>query len=113
MRATRERAGTIIARVTLLISDPTYLEHHAPRHVGCPERVTSILDHFRKVGLLPRLTALAPRDATEKEIALVHHPAYIEVVREASSRGGGWFDADTYLNVQSYAVAIRAAGGVL
>jgi acetoin utilization deacetylase AcuC-like enzyme len=35
------------------------------------------------------------------------------VVREASGRGGGWFDADTYLNERSYDAAVRAAGGVL
>jgi len=103
----------ILGRVTLLVSDPIYLEHHAPGHVECPERVTAILDHFKKVGLLKRLTPLAPRDATGQELALVHHPAYVEVVREASVRGGGWFDADTFLNERSYEVAVRAAGGVL
>jgi len=99
--------------MTLLVTDPLYLEHHAPGHVECPERVEAILQHFKKCGLLDRLTPLAPRDATVAEIALIHHPAYIEVVREAAERGGGWFDADTYLNPRSYAAAVRAVGGVL
>jgi acetoin utilization deacetylase AcuC-like enzyme len=99
--------------VTLLVSDPLYLEHHAPGHVECPERVEAILGHFRKCGLLDRLTPLAPRDATLQEIALVHHPAYIDVVHEFSARGGGWFDSDTYLNDRSFDAARRAAGGVL
>jgi acetoin utilization deacetylase AcuC-like enzyme len=113
MRVTRERAPGILAPVTLLVSDDLYLAHHAPGHIECPERVEVILSHFKKSGLLKRLTALRPRDATVEEIALVHDPAYVEFVREAAGRGGGWFDADTYLNERSYDVAIRAAGGVL
>src|SRR5262249_34329443 len=72
-----------------------------------------ILGHFKKCGLLKRLTPLAARDATAQELSLVHHPAYVEGVREASERGGGWFDADTYLNERSYGAAVRAAGGLL
>jgi acetoin utilization deacetylase AcuC-like enzyme len=99
--------------MTLLVTDPLYLEHRAPDHVECPERVEAILRHFKSCGLLDRLTPLAARDATVEEIALIHHPAYIEVVREVSARGGGWFDSDTYMNERSYAAAVRAVGGVL
>ena len=104
---TRERGEGLLAAVTLLVTDPLYLEHSAPGHVECPERLTAILDHFRKRGLLKRLTPLAPRDATVDEIALMHGRAYIEVVREVSERGGGWFDSDTYLNEHSYAAAVH------
>lgn len=99
--------------VTLLVTDPLYLEHRAPGHVECPERAQAILDHLRGRGLFARLVPLAARDATVDEIALCHAREYIEVVRETSERGGGWFDADTYLNERSYAAAVRAAGGVL
>ena len=99
--------------MTLLVTDPLYLQHRVSGHVECPERLTAILDHLKKTGLLARLTPLAARDATVDEIALCHDRAYIEVVREACERGGGWFDADTYLNERSYAAAVRAVGGVL
>jgi len=99
--------------MTLLVTDPLYLEHRVSGHVECPERIEAIVDHFRKTGLLARLQPLAARDATVEEVALCHDRAYIEVVREACERGGGWFDADTYLNGRSYAAAIRAVGGVL
>jgi acetoin utilization deacetylase AcuC-like enzyme len=99
--------------VTLLVTDPLYLEHRVPGHVECPQRLEAIVDHFRKTGLLSRLRPHEARDATAEEIALCHDPAYIEVVREVCERGGGWFDADTYLNGRSYAAAVRAVGGVL
>jgi acetoin utilization deacetylase AcuC-like enzyme len=99
--------------MALLVTDPIYLEHHAPGHVECPERLVAIERHLRERGLLSRLTPLAARDATEKEISLVHDPEYVAAVRAACERGGGWLDADTYLNGRSYAAAVRAAGGVL
>jgi acetoin utilization deacetylase AcuC-like enzyme len=110
---TRERADAILAAVTLLVTDSRYLVHHAPDHVECPERVEAILNHFKKQGLMERLTPLPARDATVDEIALMHGRAYIEIVREVTERGGGWFDADTYLNGLSYPAAVRAVGGVL
>jgi acetoin utilization deacetylase AcuC-like enzyme len=99
--------------MTLLVTDRLYLEHRAPAHVECPERVLAVLEHLRSRGLLARLTPLAARDATPQELALVHDPAYVEFVRKVAERGGGWFDADTYLNEHSYAAAARAAGGLL
>lgn len=102
-----------IVLMTLFITDPLYLEHRAEGHLECPERLRAILDHFRARGLFSRLTSWPARDATEDEIALVHDRRYVELVRQASARGGGWLDADTYLNERSYAAAVRAAGGVL
>jgi acetoin utilization deacetylase AcuC-like enzyme len=99
--------------MALLVTDPLYLEHRSPGHAECPERLLAIQDHLRARGLLSRLTPLAARDATEKELCLVHDPDYVAAVRAASERGGGWLDADTYLNDRSHAVAVRAAGGVL
>ncbi|HXG62536.1 MAG TPA: histone deacetylase [Planctomycetota bacterium] len=99
--------------MTLLVTDPLYLEHRAPGHVERPERIQAILEHFRGRGLLARLNALAARDAREEELTLVHDRAYVEFIRRASERGGGWLDPDTYVNERSYAAAVRAAGGVL
>ncbi len=78
-----------------------------------PERVQAILGRLRDRGLLARMTSVAARDAFEDELALVHDRRYIDIVRQASERGGGWLDSDTYINERSYAAAVRAAGGVL
>jgi acetoin utilization deacetylase AcuC-like enzyme len=99
--------------MALLVTDPLYLEHQAAGHVECPQRILAILEHFRSTGLLRLLDPLPARDATVDEIALVHGKDYIESVRWSCERGGGWFDADTYLNERSYAAAVRAVGGVL
>ena len=99
--------------MAFLVTDPIYLEHQAAGHVECPDRLLAILEHLRKCGLLAKCEPLAARDASEDEIALVHGRDYIDSVRWICERGGGWFDADTYLNERSYAAAVRAVGGVL
>jgi acetoin utilization deacetylase AcuC-like enzyme len=99
--------------MTLLVTDPLYLEHQVPDHVECPGRVLAILEHFHGAGLLERLEPLPARDATEEELLLCHDRSLVEIVRHASERGGGWLDADTYLNGRSFAAAVRAVGGVL
>jgi acetoin utilization deacetylase AcuC-like enzyme len=99
--------------MAFLVSDPIYLEHQAAGHVECPDRVLAILEHLRTSGLLAKLDPLPARDASVDEIALVHGRDYIDSVRWVCERGGGWFDADTYLNERSYAAAVRAVGGVL
>ncbi len=99
--------------MTLLVTDPIYLEHKVEGHVECPQRLVAILEHLRDTKLLFHLTPLEARDASENEISLVHDRRYIEIVREMSRRGGGWLDSDTYLNAHTYDAAVRAAGGVL
>src|SRR5688572_17626173 len=97
-RRRRPPRAILDAGMTLLVSDPLYLEHSAPDHVECPDRVRAILDHFRRRGLLDRLVPLAARDATPEEIGCCHDRALVDAVRQTSERGGGWFDSDTYLN---------------
>jgi acetoin utilization deacetylase AcuC-like enzyme len=99
--------------MAFLVTDPLYLEHQAAGHVEGPSRVLAILEYFREKRLLERLDPLPARDASVDEIALVHDRDYIDSVRWVCERGGGWFDADTYLNEKSYAAAVRAVGGVL
>ena len=64
-------------------------------------------------GVLGRLHKIVPRDAVEKELALVHDPRYVEAVRRAAEEGGGWVDPDTLITPRSYDVAARVVGGTL
>ena len=99
--------------MTLLVTDPLYLEHAAANHPERPERLIAILERLRDRGLLARLEPLPARDASPEELAAIHAPAYVERVRETAARGGGWFDADTYVTERSWDAAVRAAGGCL
>ncbi len=96
------------------VYDPLYLEHDLPGHPESAGRLRAIVSFLEAQGLLAQLQPIAARDATVEEIALIHSQALIEGVREAATAGGQrWLDVDTYVVPQSYAAALRSAGGVL
>lgn len=111
---------------TALIYDPIFLEHITPSdHPEQPARLQGVLDILQTLSWMERegLVHLAPRDASEEELALIHTPAYIQRVRHAaertarleeeSGRKTRFFATDTYVSASSYAAAIRAAGAPL
>lgn len=98
---------------TAYVYDPLYLRHDAAEHPENSRRLEQIMNHLRGSGFLERLKSLPARDATFEELAAVHHPAYIERIRASSEGRAGWLDMDTYVGPDSYAAALRAAGGLL
>lgn len=92
---------------------PVYLEHDQPGHPENARRLERILEALRAAGVLERLTPIEARPATEEELARVHTPTYIAMVRRVAERGGGHLDADTYMNARSYDAAVMAAGGLM
>lgn len=95
------------------VYDPLCLQHAMPGHPERPERLEAILSHLKESGLLDKLIAIDPRDATTEDLRLVHADSLIDAVRGLCESGGGWFDPDTYAVAASYPAALRAAGGVL
>jgi acetoin utilization deacetylase AcuC-like enzyme len=96
------------------VYDPLYLEHDLPGHPESAGRLRAIIAFLEAQGLLAQLQLIVARDATVEEIALIHSQALIDGVRDAAAAGGQrWLDVDTYVVSQSYAAALRSAGGVL
>ena len=111
---------------TALIYDPVFLEHITPEnHPDKPERLQMAMNVLEALQWLERdgLVLLAPRAASEDELAAVHERDYIHEVEEAAHKaaeihsGGGRktlrFATDTYVSSKSYEAAIRAAGAPL
>ncbi|GAC1312004.1 MAG: histone deacetylase [Ktedonobacteraceae bacterium] len=119
---------------TALIYDPIFLQHLTPpNHVERPQRLEMAIKVLEALTWLERegLVQIAPRVASEDELALVHDRAYIRQVkafaeevasfaplaREQDVEQGGRqtrrFTLDTYISAQSYAAAIKAAGAGL
>ncbi len=108
---------------TALIYDPIFLEHITPeKHPERPERLKMAMEVLRALNWLERdgLVLLAPRPATEDELAAVHDRRYIQKVKTAARKvaerqdSGGrktrFFATDTYISARSYEAAIKAAG---
>src|SRR2546421_812359 len=111
---------------TALIYDPIFLEHFTPRnHPEQPQRLEMAMQVLEALNWLERdgLVQMAPRAASEDELAAVHDRAYIHEVKAATqrvaeemARGGRetrYFAPDTYISPKSYEAAIRAAGAPL
>jgi acetoin utilization deacetylase AcuC-like enzyme len=98
---------------TAYVYDPLYLKHDLAQHPENSRRLEQTMKHLRDVGLLGRMKSLEARDAAAEEVAAVHHPSYVEHIREAAEGRVGWLDMDTYVGPYSHAAALRAAGGLL
>ncbi len=112
---------------TGLLYDPIFLEHLTPKnHPDKPQRLEMAMKVLEALGWLERegLVLLAPRAASEDELAAVHDRAYIHEVEEAArqmaedagnsdGRMTRRFATDTYISAKSYEAALKAAGAPL
>lgn len=92
-----------------------FLDHEAGvGHPERPDRLRAILRGLVKNGLLERLEPLKFSEAEPETIALVHDPAYVQIVELACTKEFGWIGSmDTGICASSYDVARLAVGGVL
>lgn len=96
--------------MTLIFSDPVFLEHETGRHPESPARLKSITDHLERTQLIARVEKGKIRTATTEELALVHDPDYFDELVKITETGGGRLDPDTVACPASFRVAATAAG---
>ena len=96
--------------MTLLFTDPLFLEHETGQHPESPERLRSITRHLTANSLLEQFPKGAIRAATTEELLRVHSETHLERVRYYAANGGGRIEADTVVSPKSYDVALKAAG---
>lgn len=94
---------------------PDYLLHIPPfEHPESPDRLLALHRHFESAGMLPLLLPVTPEYPDDGEILRVHDPAYLRKLEMACRRGDLTLDAeDTYLDKNSYAIALLSAGGAI
>ncbi|MGQ9579038.1 MAG: histone deacetylase family protein [Candidatus Aminicenantales bacterium] len=99
---------------TGIVRDDSYLNHDmGPYHVESPARLKAIYEMLDAEPSFASLVELTPRPADEKEIALVHHPAYINQIKATQGKNRVILDPDTSTCAFSYETARLAAGGVI
>jgi acetoin utilization deacetylase AcuC-like enzyme len=94
---------------------PDYLLH-APsfEHPESPDRLVAILDHLNASGFMEKMAPVKPSYADEADILRVHDRSYLQKLEMACRRGDLTLDAeDTYLNRNSYTIALLSAGGAI
>jgi acetoin utilization deacetylase AcuC-like enzyme len=96
--------------MTLLYTDPRFLDHDTQRHPERATRLRTIAAHL-KATELPALCAQPKWEpASIERIGRVHQLAYVESIAALATRGGGRPESDTVVSPASFDVARLAAG---
>jgi acetoin utilization deacetylase AcuC-like enzyme len=96
--------------MTLLYTDPLFLEHETGQHPECAARLRAITARLESAGLPARCVLGDFAPLTSEAVARVHVPPMVQLVREVAAEGGGRIESDTVVSPQSYDVALAAAG---
>src|SRR5688572_27723445 len=101
--------------MTAFLADPVSRKHQpGPGHPERPERFDAVVQAIEHAKLTERLTRLAPRAATDDELALCHTRGYIEIARREITAGAASLSTgDTDVSAESLHVALFAAGAVV
>lgn len=93
------------------ILDEIFLDHQAPSgHPERPARAEAVRDAFVRAGIESLATRVAPRAATDEELARVHDGTFLTELETRVPGNSGWIDPDTYFSPGSWAAALAAAG---
>ncbi len=96
--------------MTLLYTDPIYLEHDTGSHPENADRLRAITARLDAAGLTKRCQAGTFEPLTTEAVARLHGPRMVEAVQSLAERGGGRLCPDTVLSSRSCAVGLAAAG---
>jgi acetoin utilization deacetylase AcuC-like enzyme len=100
---------------TAYLSDPIYQLHDTGfMHPERPERLKAIEVALESGGLLENMVRISSREASTREIAMAHDPAYVRrAEKEIKSGVEVLSTGDTCVGPESWTVALHAVGGVL
>jgi len=99
---------------TGIVKDQRYLQHSAGAyHPESPERLAAVHAILDKPAMAQKFIQIAPREATHKEIEMIHAPSYVEYIASTAGKDSVYLDADTATSPESYEIAKLAVGGLL
>jgi acetoin utilization deacetylase AcuC-like enzyme len=96
--------------MTLLFTDPLFLEHDTGQHPEKPERLRSITAKLTELKLDQTCVLGKVAAATREQLQRVHSAEHVARVERFCRDGGGRIEADTICSKRSFEVAERAAG---
>jgi acetoin utilization deacetylase AcuC-like enzyme len=96
--------------MTLLYTNPLFLEHETGAHPENPERLRSITARLDKSRLSKKCEHGTFKPLLEEKITEVHSGMQLVRVKQLAEHGGGSIDPDTVVSSKSLEVALAAAG---
>ncbi len=98
--------------MTLLYSEPVFLQHETGGHVERAERIRQLPARLAAAGLDARVQRPRWEPVSLQRLRLVHSGAYIDEIWAFAKSGGGYIEHDTVVSPASHDVAMVAAGAV-
>jgi acetoin utilization deacetylase AcuC-like enzyme len=98
------------------VTHPSFRNHGMPgyHHPESPQRIEAVWEALDRAGLTPRLTAIAPIEATREMLLTVHTETLIQRLERIEAEGRPVFiDQDTYALPYSYQIARLAVGAAV
>lgn len=97
--------------MTLLFTDPLFLEHDTGRHhPENIERLRAIAERLAKTDLVKQCAPGAIKPLTEETVSTLHDAKMVQKIKQIAAHGGGRADPDTMICPASFKVALAAAG---
>src|SRR3954470_18319267 len=97
---------------TAVITDALFLQHDpGPGHPESPRRLSRTLELLESTPIAG-VTRVAPRDATEEQIARVHGAELRRLLKSIDGKTA-MIDGDTITSPASYRAAVLAAGAAV
>lgn len=99
---------------TALLTHSRYVEHDLKGHPEHAGRIRNVWRSLDDAGARARMESFEATLASKEQLALVHTPAYIELVESTAAYERRMrLDADTYITPTSAEIARLSAGGVV
>jgi acetoin utilization deacetylase AcuC-like enzyme len=98
--------------MTLLYSDPRFLDHDTGAHAECAARLRAIHERLDRTGLAARCRRPEFLPCSRERVLRLHTAEYLQSVWAFCLAGGGHLEPDTAVSAASYDVALLAAGAV-
>lgn len=97
----------------VLITEPGFAEHRpGPHHPESPARLAAVIDASRRSEFADAITTVAPKPASQADLARVHSAEMLSVLRDVDGTTAQ-IDADTAVSPRSVELATLAAGAGL
>src|SRR5579859_8062966 len=95
--------------MTLLYTDPLFLQHDTGPHPETADRLRAIAARLATTDLPARCRPGSYRPVTAETVAQLHSPRMVRRVEELAAHGGGRLDPDTVVSPASFTVGRAAA----
>src|SRR5262245_8751779 len=96
--------------MTLLFTDPLFLDHDTGTHVETAARLRSITARLEKADLVKKCQAGKFQPLGEEAVQKLHAAKQVQQVKQVAEHGGGRIDPDTVVSPRSFQVGLAAAG---